>query len=96
MPMPCAIASAVSWNTTGFAVEQDAAGGRPLDPGDHLHQGRLAGAVLADQHVDRAATHFEVGVLDGDGARIDLRHALEAQDHVLLRGAASVMASVRS
>ena len=80
-----------------LAVEQDPSGRRPLDAGDHLHQGRLAGAVLADQHVDRAAAHLEIGLLHRDGARIDLRHPFEAQDDVLVGGRRrSLMASVRS
>ena len=76
MPMPCAIASPVLAEDDRLAVEQDAPGGRPFDAGDHLHQRRLAGAVLADQHVDRAAPHLEIGLLDRDGAGIDLRSRL--------------------
>ena len=74
------------------------AGGRLLDAGDDLHQRRLAGAVLADQHVDRAAPHREIGLLDGDGAGIDLGHPFEAQDDVgfVLGGGGVVTAWIRS
>ena len=65
-----------------LAVEQDAPGSRAFDAGDHLHQRRFAGAVLADQHVDRPASYDEIGALDRDGAGIDLGHALEAEDDV--------------
>ena len=65
-----------------LAVEQDAPSGRTFDAGDHLHQGRLARAVLADQDVDRAAPHGEIGLLDRDGAGIDFGHPFQAQDDV--------------
>jgi hypothetical protein len=67
----------------GLAVENDAAERRALDAGDDLHQRRFAGAVLADQHVDRAAAQLEIRTLDGDDAGIDLRHLFEAQDDVV-------------
>ena len=60
----------------GLAVERDPARSRAFDAGDDLHQGRLAGAVLADEHVDRAATNLEIDLLDRDRAGIDLRHPL--------------------
>ena len=71
-----------------LAVEQDAPERRLLDAGDDLHQRRLAGAVLADQHVDRAAAHLEIGLLDRDGAGIDLRDVFEPQDDVVSVGRA--------
>ena len=37
----------------GLAVELELPGRRPLDPGEDLHQRRLAGAVLAEQRGDR-------------------------------------------
>ncbi len=66
-----------------LAVEQDPAVRRLLDAGDDLHQRRLAGAVLADQHVDRAAPDLEVRALHGDRAGIDLRDVLQLEDHVV-------------
>ena len=77
MPMPCCCASAGLSNSNWLAVEQDAAERRTFDAGDDLHQRRFAGAVFADQHVDRAAPQFEIGALDGDDAGIDLRHVVE-------------------
>jgi ABC-type uncharacterized transport system ATPase subunit len=65
------------------AVEQYAAGGRLFDAGDDLHQRRLSGSVLADQHVDGAFAHLEIGVLDRNGAGIDFRDVLELEDDVV-------------
>ena len=69
MPMPWRAASRTERKLTGFAIEQDAAGGRLLDAGNDLHQRRLAGAVFADQHVDRAGADAEIDLVEGDGAR---------------------------
>ena len=55
MPMPRAHGIAGRGEGHLLAVQQDPALRRLLDAGDDLHQRRLAGAVLADQHVDRAA-----------------------------------------
>jgi hypothetical protein len=44
-------------------VEDDLAGVRLIDPGEDLHQGALAGAVLADQPQDLAGMDFETDVL---------------------------------
>ena len=68
----------------GLAVEQDATERRAFDAGDDFHQGRLARAVLADQHIDRAAPDLEIGLFDRDRAGIDLGHALEPQHHVVV------------
>ena len=48
------------------AVEDDPAGGRLVDAGEHVEERRLAGAVRADQADDRAARDREVDVVDGD------------------------------
>ena len=42
--------------------------GRLVDAGQHVEEGRLAGAVRADQADDRAARDREVDVVDGDEA----------------------------
>ena len=60
MPMPRAHRVARRGERHLLAVEQDAAVRRLLDAGDDLHQRRFAGAVLADQHVDRAAPDLEI------------------------------------
>jgi hypothetical protein len=61
----------------GLALEHNAAGCRPFDASDNLHERRFSGAVLADEHVDGAAPHFEIRLLHSDRAGIDFRHALK-------------------
>ena len=56
-----------------LALQQDAPMRRFFDAGDDLHQRRFAGAVLADQHIDRAAPHLEIGALDRYRPEIDFR-----------------------
>ena len=46
------------------AVEQDLAGVGLVDARQDLDQGRLAGAVLAEQRMDLAATDVEVDVIE--------------------------------
>src|ERR687884_115471 len=62
-----AVKSAVS---CGFipAVEDHGARRRLVDARQHVEEGRLAGAVRADQADDRAARNEEVDVVDGDEA----------------------------
>ena len=52
----------------GRPVEQDLAGIRPVEPGQDVHQGALAGAVLAEQCVDLARAQVEVNLVVGDDA----------------------------
>ena len=59
----------------GLAVHQDLALVRIGETVEDVHQGRLAGPVLAEQGVDLARAHLEVDVVVGDHARIALRHA---------------------
>src|SRR5205085_1016492 len=47
-----------------LAVEDDAAVSRLVDAGDHVEEGRLPGAVRADQAEDRTARDDEVDVVD--------------------------------
>ena len=55
MPMPAAMASAGECRCTSLAVDRDGALVGPLHAVEDLHQRGLAGAVLADDRVDRAA-----------------------------------------
>ena len=68
----------------GLAVEHDAPERRLFDAGDDLHQGRLAGPVLADQHVDGAPAHLEGRVLDRERAGIGLGDILQGEHDVLV------------
>ena len=80
-----AVAGGVAHRTEAdrLAIEQDATEGRLLGPGENLHQRRLAGAVLADQHVDRAGTNAEVDTAKSDRAGIDLHDLLGPHDDLV-------------
>ena len=86
IPMPFRAASADERSTTGSPSRRM----RPVvgcsTPAMIFIKRRLAGAVLADEHVHGAAADLEVRLLDRDGPRIDLRNALEAQHDVVNRG----------
>ncbi|BAB51502.1 mll4969 [Mesorhizobium japonicum MAFF 303099] len=64
----------------GGAVDRDRAGVRRGDAAEDLHQGRLAGAVLADQADDLARPDLHGEAIQRDDARIGLAHALEAEE----------------
>ena len=49
-----------------LAVDQDLALVGLVEPVEHVHQGRLAGAVLAEQGVDLSRLHRQVDVVVGD------------------------------
>ena len=60
-----------------LAVDADRPVVGRVDAGEHLHQRRLAGAVLADDRVDLAGAQVEVDAvqhLDADEALADARH----------------------
>jgi hypothetical protein len=63
----------------GVAGDGHVAGVGSDGAGDHLHQGRLAGAVLAEQGVDLAALHAKVNALERPHARVGLAGALELE-----------------
>ena len=69
MPMPAAMASAGEWNCRSTPSTSMRAGVGPVDAGQHVGQRRLAGAVLAEQHVDLAAAQLEVDVRRGPARR---------------------------
>ena len=50
-------------------VEHDRPAVRPLDAGEDLDEGRLAGSVLTDEGVDLTPGDGEVDVLEGVDAR---------------------------
>ena len=69
IPRPAAIASRGEPNATGAPVDEDLALVGPVEPGEDVHQGALAGAVLAEQRVDLAGPQVEVDVVVGEDAR---------------------------
>ena len=52
-----------------LAVHEDLAAVRPIQPGQHVHQGALAGAVLAQEGVDLAGAQVEIDVVVREHAR---------------------------
>ena len=75
MLIPRSMASDGLVDRDGLAVEQDLALVRLGEPVEDVHQGRLAGPVLAEQRVDLARRDVQVDVVVGDHARIALRDA---------------------
>ena len=69
------------------SVEDDAAGRRGHQPGDAAHQGRLAGAVAADERRDRALgdiegdrlQHPDFAIAGGDGSDFQHRRHFRAR-----------------
>src|SRR5690606_20236586 len=55
------------------SVEQDPAGGRPIEPRQELDQRRLPGAVLADEREARAARQMQIDVLERGRIRAGIR-----------------------
>ena len=66
MPMPAAMASRGLRIVHRLAVDEDLALVRLEQPVEDVHQGRLAGAVLAEQGVDLARLDGQVDVVVGD------------------------------
>ena len=56
------------------AVDRHGAGGRPHDSGEQLHQGRLAGAVLAEDRMDASALEAKIDVGQRRHAAIGLAY----------------------
>ena len=84
-------------SVTGVAVEQDLALVRAGQPVEDVHQGGLAGAVLAEQGVDLAGPDVEVDVVVGDDARIALGDAAHLEGGCVNDfGPGSVIGSSRS
>src|SRR5450631_1661305 len=66
-----------------IAGKQDAARGRRQELGEQVEAGRLAGAVRADQRVDRAAAHAQVHLVDGDETLELLRELVRLEDEIV-------------
>ena len=65
MPMPAAIAVGAAAKPCGLAVDADFARIGFVEAVEDRHEGRFAGAVLADDPVDRAARHRKINRLIG-------------------------------
>ncbi|CAM5406999.1 hypothetical protein SCALM49S_08130 [Streptomyces californicus] len=66
----------------GFAADAHLPLVAPVDAGEHLDEGGLAGAVLADERVDLARAQREGDVVQGDDAREPLAHGAGFEDGV--------------
>jgi len=66
-------------------VEADPPGAGLHHPAEDLHEGALAGAVLADQPDDLAASEGEADRIQGGDARIDLGDVLELEEGLVHR-----------
>ena len=69
----------------GAPADRDRAGIRLVDAGQDLDDGRLAGAVLADEAVDLARPDLEAGAVEGADTRKGLDDVAQAEgdlDHV--------------
>ena len=62
-------------------ADHDRAGERPLESGQHVDQGRLAGAVRADQSEDLAALEPDTDLIDGNQAAEPDAHRLRRKVH---------------
>jgi hypothetical protein len=69
MPMPRSIASRALRISTGRPSTAIVPSSALLQPVEHLHQGALARAVLADQRVDLAPGEVEVDLVVGEHER---------------------------
>ena len=81
------------------AVEQDLAGVGRREAVQDVHEGRLAGAVLAEQRVDLAWPDLEVDPVVRDDARIalgDPAHLECGSAHGLRHGVLSFDSAVRT
>ncbi len=58
---------------------------RLIDAGQHLHEGRLSGAVLTHQGVHASASQPERNVIEGDDTRKLLSHALGGEQEFGVR-----------
>ena len=80
MPMPSSRAArGLSISTGSPSISIVPAVGAVV-AGEDLEQRRLAGAVLAEQPVDRARLELEVDAVERDGAREPLRDRGHAED----------------
>ena len=66
----------------GLALDDELAGVGLVEPEDHVHERRLAGAVLAQQAVDLAAAELEVDGVVGQDAREPLGDPAGGEDDV--------------
>src|SRR6185437_5461394 len=65
------------------ALVEDAPGGRPQELGQEIEDGRLAGAVGADERMDRAAPDAQIDLLHGGKAAKLLRETARLEDRLV-------------
>ena len=78
--MPWRCASSGAWSWTGWPSSTHLAGVRPVDAGQQLDAGALAGAVLAQQGQHLARLELQRHVADGDRAAEGLGDASQRSD----------------
>ena len=81
MPMPAAIASLGEAKVTGLPSTRISPSVGVEQPVEHVHQRRLAGAVLAEQAVDLARLDGQVDVVVGRERPEPLGEPLDLQLH---------------
>ena len=67
-------------------VDADLARVRPVDPAEHLDEGRLAGPVLAEQGVDLAGAQVEVDPVECPDAAEGLADPAQLQERRKVKG----------
>ena len=82
--MPARIDSLTREGLAGHAVDLDCAAVGRDDAAKNLHQGGLAGAVLADDADHLAGTHLQVEAGERDDARINLAYVAQPQEWLCL------------
>ena len=83
MPIPAWIASRAEREGDRLAVDADLAGVRLVEAVEDVHQGRLAGAVLAEEGVNLAALHLEGDAVVRDHAGELLADVPHREDEIV-------------
>ena len=81
MPMPAAMASPGRWNGRAAPSMRISPSSGRVEAVEDVHQGRLAGAVLAEQREDLAGLHVEIDAVVGDDTGEALGDAPQLELH---------------
>ena len=86
IPIPRSIASRGESMQNRLAVQPDLALVGVVEPVEDVHEGRLAGAVLAEERVHLALGELEVDAVVGEDSREPLRDSLELEKGLVGHG----------